>query len=107
MSNDDLDFANTKTKETALSSSRKYNKRPQQNLLKEELAALASLSKSKDIVIHKSDKCNSVVIVDKKAYIKRMENLLSDERKIERVTLKKWRFSKFCSESRKAHRHHF
>ena len=95
LSNEDLDFVKTKTKETALSSFRQYNKSPQQNLSKEELAALASLSKNKDIVIQKSDKGNSVVIVDKETYIKRMENLLSDERKFERVTLKNDAFLNF------------
>ena len=83
----------TKTKETALSSFRQYNKSPQQNLSKEEVAALASLSKSKDIVILKSDK---VVIVDKETYIKRMENHLTDERKFERVTLKNDAFLNFA-----------
>ena len=76
-----LDFMKTKTKETALSSFRQYNKNTQQNLSKEELAALINLSKNNDIVIQKSDKVNSVVIVDKDTYIKRMENLLSDQRK--------------------------
>ena len=80
-SNEDLHFVKTKTKETALSSFRQYNKNPHQNLSKEELAALTNLSKNKDIVIQKSDKGNSFVIVDKDTYIKRMENLLSDQRK--------------------------
>ena len=48
----------------------------------EELAAL------KNLVILKFDKCNSVVLVDKKTYIKRMENLLGGQRKFEKVTLK-------------------
>ena len=91
----DLDFMKTKTKETALSLFRQYNKNPQQNLSKEELAALANLSKNKDIVIQKSDKGNSVVIVDKDTYIKRMENLLSDQRKFEKVTLKNDAFLNF------------
>ena len=78
LSNEDLDFVKTKTKEAALSSFRQCNKSPQQNHLKEELAALASLSKNKDNVIQKSDKVNSVVIVDRETYIKRMENFLSD-----------------------------
>ena len=95
LSNEDLDFVKTKTKETALSSFRQYNKSPQQNLSKEELATLASLSKNKDIVIQKSDKSNSVVIVDKETYIKRMENILSDERRFERVTLKNDAFLNF------------
>ena len=64
LSNEDLDFVKTKTKVSALSSFREYNKNPQQNLSKEELAALTK-SKNKDIVIQKSDKGNSAVIVDK------------------------------------------
>ena len=88
LSIEDLDFVKTKTKETALSSFRQYNKNPQQNLSKEELAALTNLSKNKDIVIQKSDKVNSVVTVDKNTYIQRMENLLSDQRKSEKVNLK-------------------
>ena len=63
--NEALDFVKTKTKETTLSSFKQYNKNPQQNLSKEELAALKSLSKNKDITIQKSDKGNSVIIVDK------------------------------------------
>ena len=58
-----------------------------QNLSEDELAALANLSKNKDIVIQKFDKGNSVVIVDKDTYIKRMENLLSDQRKFENLKL--------------------
>ena len=85
LSNEDLDFVKTKTKETALSSFRQYNKNPQQNLSKEELAALTNLSKNKDIIIQKSDKGNSVVIVDKDTYIKRMENLLSDQRNLKKI----------------------
>ena len=77
----------TKTKETALSSFRQYNKNSQQNLSKEELTALTNLNKNKDIIIQKSDKGNSVLIVDKDPYVKRMENLLSDQRKFEKVTL--------------------
>ena len=82
----------TKTKETALSSFRQYNKNPQQNLSKEELTALTNLSKNKDIVIQKSDKGNSVAIVDKDT---KMENLLSDQRKFEKVTLKNDAFLNF------------
>ena len=56
---------------------------------------MASLSKNKDVVIQKSDKGSSVVIVDKETYFKKMENLLSDERKFERVTLKNDTFLNF------------
>ena len=96
LSNEDLDFVKTKTKKTALFSlSRQYNKNPQQNLSKQELAALASLSRNKDIVIKKSYKGNSVVIFDRKTYIKGMENLLSDQRTFETVTFKNDAFLNF------------
>ena len=61
---------------------REYSSSPQQNLSEEELAPLLSLSKNKDIVIQKSDQGNSFVIVDKEVYSKRMEDLLSDQRKL-------------------------
>ena len=50
---------------------------------------------NKDIVIQKSDKGNSVVIVDKDTCIKRMENILSGQRKFEKVTLKNDAFLDF------------
>ena len=93
--NEGLDFVKTKTKETALSSFRQYNKSPQQNFTKEKLVALTNLSKNKDIVIQKFDKGNFAVIVDKVTYIKKVENLLSDQRKFEKVTLKNDAFLNF------------
>ena len=63
--NDDLDFVKTKTKEIALFLFRQHKKYPQQNLSKDELAALTSLSKNKDRVIQMSDEVNSVAIVEK------------------------------------------
>ena len=56
---------------------------------------MASLSRNKDIVIKKSYKGNSVVIFDRKTYIKGMENLLSDQRTFETVTLKNDAFLNF------------
>ena len=98
---EDLDSVKRKTEETALSSLRHYNKSPQQNLPNEKLAALTSLCKNKDIVIRKSDKGNSVIIANKDTYIKRMEDLLSDQRKLEKVTLKKDAFGKFVVNQQK------
>ena len=70
LSNEFLDFVETKTKETTLSSFKQCSKNPQQILSKEELAALANLSKNKDIVIAKSDKGNCVVIVNKETCLR-------------------------------------
>ena len=95
LSSEDLDFFKTITKEAALSSFRQYNKNPQQSLSKEGLTALTNISKNKDIIIQKSYKGNSIVIVDKDTYIKRMENILSDQRKFEKVALKNDSFLNF------------
>ena len=55
---------NKKAKDTVLSYFRQYNKSPQRDFSKEEL-----------IIFQKSDKGNSIVIVDMDTYIQRMENL--------------------------------
>ena len=59
-----------------------------QNLSKEEFTALQSLSKNKDLIIQKSDKGNSVVIVQRQDYLKKMNDILSDQRKFSKVSLK-------------------
>ena len=68
MSNEDLDFVKTRTKEAALFSYRNYNNNVPQHPSKEEFLALQNLHKNKNIVIQKSDKGNSVVIVGKADY---------------------------------------
>ena len=44
---------------------------------KNELESLKSLSKNPDIIIQKSDKDNSVVILDKKVYLEKMNKMLN------------------------------
>ena len=75
MSNEDLDFVKAKTKEAALSSYRSYNNNVPQNLSKEEFISLQNLSRNKDLIIQKSDKGNSVVIVERQDYIKKMDDI--------------------------------
>ena len=88
LANEDLDFVKTRTKNAALSSYRNYNNNVPQNLSKEEFLVLQNLRKNKNIVIQKSGKSNSVVIVDKADYLDKMENLLNDTRKFEKINLK-------------------
>ena len=87
LSNEDLDFVKTRTKEAALSSYPDYNNNVPQHLSKEEFFALQNLRKNKNIVIQKSDKGNSVVVVDKADYLDKMDNLLNDTRKFEKINL--------------------
>ena len=86
LSNEDLDFLKTKTKEAA-PSYRSYNNNVPQNLSKEEFASLQNLSKNKDLIIQKSDKGNSVVIVQRQDFEK-MNDILSDQKKYSKVSLK-------------------
>ena len=68
MSNEHLDFVKAKTKEAALSSYRSYNNNIPQNLSNKEFIALQNLSRNKDLIIQKSDKGNSVLIVPRQDY---------------------------------------
>ena len=88
LSNEDLDFVKWKIKEAALSSYRSYNNNVPQNLCKEEFITLQNLSKTKDLIIQKSDKGNSVIIVVKQDYIKKIDDILSDQKKFSKVSLK-------------------
>ena len=88
MSNEDLDFVKAKTKEAARSSYRPYNNNVPQNLSKEEFTDLQKLSKNKDLIIQKSDKGNSVVIVQRQDYLEKINDTLSDQKKFSKVSLK-------------------
>ena len=57
-----------------------------QNLSKEELTALQNLSKNKHLIIQKSDKGNSVVIVQRQDYLDL--SILSDQKKFSKISLK-------------------
>ena len=73
LSNENLDFVKTRTKEAALSSYWNYNNNVLQHLSKEEFLALQSLCKNKNIVIQKYDKGNSIVIFDKADYLDKIK----------------------------------
>ena len=88
MSNEDLDFVKAKTKEAALSSYRSYNSNVPQNLSYKEFTALQNLSKNEDLIIQKSDKSNSVVVVQRQDYLKKMNDFSSDQKKPSTVSVK-------------------
>ena len=50
--------------------------------------ALNKLCKNNNLVVQKSDKGNSVVLVDRKVYVNHMENTLKDNIKFEKVDIK-------------------
>jgi PHD/YefM family antitoxin component YafN of YafNO toxin-antitoxin module len=71
-------------KDIAYSGYRSYN-RPDFLFSKEEIKSLDNLRNDTNIVIVKPDKGNGVVILDKDDYNKKMEAILEDETKFERL----------------------
>ena len=95
LSNEELDFVKAKTKEEALSSYGSFNNNVPENLSKEEFIALKNISKNKDLIIQKSDKSNSAVIVDMQD-TKKMDDILSGYKKFSKVSLKHDTFLNFA-----------
>ena len=87
-SNEDLNFVKAKTKEAALLSYRSYNIIVPQYLSQEEFIALQNLYENKYLNIKKSDKGNSAVIAQRQDYLKKMDDILSDQKKFRKVSLK-------------------
>ena len=69
----------SKIKDTGLSSFRLYNKKDHQfeNLSEEEYKAFINLQSNKNIIIHKADKGNWVVVIDRLSYVIGIEKLQS------------------------------
>ena len=71
-------FLKAKTKDCALSSFKLYNEKDAvSSLNREEIFALKTLPKNKDLIIQKSDKGNSLVLINKSDYLDKMYNILS------------------------------
>ena len=83
----ELEKVKTEIKKEAYSSFDNYNFWNELNISKEEFWALKGLSGNKDIILQKADKGNSVVLVNKADYTKRMKELLSDASKFKEITV--------------------
>ena len=75
-------------KKICLSSFENFKFKDELNITPDELKALKDLSSRKDIIIQKADKGNSVVILNKSDYIKRMTEMLSDIDKFKKLNVK-------------------
>ena len=74
----DKELLKSKLKELGLSSHRRLKHNIlEENLSKKELESLKNLSKNPDIIIQKSDKGNSVVILNEKVYLEKMNEMLN------------------------------
>ena len=76
-----------KVKDIALTSFKSFKNMKEKNLSSEEIESLSKLSCNKNIVIQKSDKCNSVVVLDKSVYVSKIRSLLSDPTKFLECTI--------------------
>ena len=81
----DLDIIKVALKEYAYGSFKKYDFLKELNLSRDEYNALKNLSSLKNIIIEKSDKGNSVVLIKPYDYINRMETLISDQAKFQKL----------------------
>ena len=80
-----LDIIKVALKEYPYISFKKYNFLKKLNLSRVEYNALKNLSSLKNIIIQKSDKENSVVVMNRDDYINRMETLISDQAKFQKL----------------------
>ena len=71
------------------------------NLSKQELKALHNLSKQKHLVIQTADKRNTVVIIEKNAYINKMKEIVSDTTKFEQINIEEDKQVNFLLKSEK------
>ena len=80
MTLEDRERFKAKLKDIALSSYKLFNDncKYENNLSSEELSSLKTLMRNKNIVIQKTDKGNSVVIIDKEKNIQGVKNVVSD-----------------------------
>ena len=83
MLNEDKQFIKTRLKDSAFTSFRSYNYNSEINLTKNERLALNNLSNNKNIIIRKSDKGNSLVLLDKNKYLEAMSKILNNNAKFE------------------------
>ena len=85
ITNEKKEVLKTRIKDCAFSSFKSYNENGAPlHLTPEEFTALKSLSKNKNLIIQKSDKGNSIAIID---YLEKMRNILSDSSKFTQVSV--------------------
>ena len=83
MPNEDREFIKTRLKDSAFTSFQLYNYNSEINLTKNERLALNNLSNNKNMIIQRSDKGNSIVLLDKDKYLEGMSKILSNNAKFE------------------------
>ena len=81
--NEDKELIKTRLKASAFTSFWPYNYNKEINLTKNERLALNNLGNNKNIIIQKSDKGNSVFLLEKDKYLEIMSKILNNNVKFE------------------------
>ena len=81
----DKEFIKSRLRDSAFSSYKDTGKTFEKNLPKAETDALKILLKNKDIIVQKTDKGNTVVILNRKDYVCKKKNILNDSSKFHKV----------------------
>ena len=87
VSNLDKEFIKCRLRDSAFSSYKDTSKTFEKNLPKTEFDALKILLKTKDIIMQKTDKGNTVVILNRKDYVCKMKNIQNDSSKFHKVCI--------------------
>ena len=86
--NEDLDFAKFLRTAFLTEHLRWLLLNVSQNDFKDKFIALQNLSNIKDLIIEKSDKINSLLMFDRQDNMKKLNNILSDQKKFTKVNFK-------------------
>ena len=79
VSNLDKEFIKSRLRDSAFSSYEDTGKTLEKNFSIEEFDALKILLRSKDIIVQKADKGNTIVILNRKDYVYKTKNILNDK----------------------------
>ena len=96
-----MDILKVDLKKIAYSSFHNYNFLRELNLSLPEYQALKKLSACDEIVIHKSDKGNSVVIINRTDYLQRLQAMVDDASKFEKLNVKPGKDYNFMTKEKK------
>ena len=93
----------TKLLDTAFSSFDTFKKKnkAKNNFRETELQTLNSLLQNKDIIIQKADKGNTIVVIDKDAYEKKIKAIISDGSKFEKLDIQEETYLNFILNKKK------
>ena len=95
-----LERLKVEIKREAFSSYDNYSFWDELNISKEEHVALKGLSTNNNLIIQKSDKGNSVVLLNRNDYIKRLNEMLSDSSKFKKLNVNLEKRLIFCYSKR-------